>query len=95
MRNVFKTHRRLALSGLAVAIVLPLTAASCDKVNEPYRDAPRGAMNDQPADTMTFPDGFSNVASKCDGTNRIYVVFHGDAAYGAVAVVPNDARCSK
>jgi hypothetical protein len=29
------------------------------------------------------------------GANRVYVVFHGDSAYGTVAVAPNDPRCSR
>lgn len=41
-----------------------------------------------------MPDGFSNLASKCDGPNRVYVIFHNDSAYGAVAVVANDPRCT-
>jgi hypothetical protein len=82
-----------------------LTAALCggviflggcsNKAMEPYKDAPRGANNSAPADTITFPDGFSNVSSKCDGPNRVYVVFKGDNTYGSVAVAPNDPRCTR
>lgn len=72
--------------------VLALTGCGMKAV-EPFRDAPRGNNNDQPADTITFPDGFSNVASKCDGPNRVYVIFKGDLGYGSVHVVPNDPRC--
>lgn len=43
---------------------------------------------------IEMPDGFSNIASKCDGPNRVYVVFHSDSAYGSVAVVANDPRCT-
>lgn len=83
----------ILIPALAVGTILTLSASSCDKVNEPYRDAPRGASNTAPADTITFPDGFSNVASKCDGPNRVYVIFKADFTYGSVAVVPNDPRC--
>lgn len=31
--------------------------------------------------------------AKCDGPNRVYVVYHGDSKYGALAVLPNDPRC--
>lgn len=78
---------------LAAVTVLTLSAGSCDKATEPFKDAPRGASNTGAADTITFPDGFSNVASKCDGTNRVYVIFKGDETYGSLAVVPNDPRC--
>jgi len=77
-------------------VVVGLAATGCSQKNrEPFRDAGRGAVNDAPADFVTFPDGFSNVSSKCDGPNRVYVVYHGDAAYGAMAVVANDPRCTK
>lgn len=81
--------RRIPLA-LALAAVL---LAGCAKATEPFHDAPRAATNTAPADIVTMPDGFSNVAAKCDGPNRVYVVFHGDSAYGTVAVAPNDPRC--
>jgi hypothetical protein len=81
--------KRLIVGGLLV-----LSLAGCSKATEPFRDAPRGATNTTPADIITNPDGFSNVAAKCDGPNRVYVAFHGNSAYGAVAVVKDDPRCS-
>jgi hypothetical protein len=41
-----------------------------------------------------MPDGFSNVAHKCDGPDMVYVIFHNDGAYGSVAIAPNDPRCT-
>lgn len=38
-------------------------------------------------------DGFSNLGTKCDHGNRVYVVYHGDNPYGSVAVVPADPTC--
>jgi hypothetical protein len=87
---------RRILAGTLLALALALAAAllaGCAKATEPFRDAPRAATNAAPADIVTMPDGFSNVAAKCDGPNRVYVVFHGDSAYGTVAVAPNDPRC--
>lgn len=84
-------RRVLALIAICV---LPL-AACADKATEPFRDAPRSTTNDLPAEIITMPDGFSNVATKCDGSNRVYVVFHGDNTYGSVAVAPNDPRCTE
>ena len=51
-----------------------------------------------PATTIDFPDGFRNVARKCDGPNMVYSASRGigadyAAVPGAVAVVPNDPRC--
>jgi hypothetical protein len=42
-----------------------------------------------------MPDGFSNVATKCDHGNRLYVAFHGDNVYAALTVVANDPTCGK
>jgi uncharacterized lipoprotein len=78
-----------------VAAVLSIAALSaCGKITEPYKDAPRGESNTSPADTLTFPDGFSNVSAKCDGTTRVYVVFHSDSPYGSVAVSPDHPMCA-
>jgi len=82
-----------AVGVAALAVSLGALASCGQKAQEPFQDAERGATNDSPADTITFPDGFSNVASKCDGPNRVYVLFKSDAAYGSVDVVPNDPRC--
>ncbi len=81
---------------MVVGCITVTGLAGCsDKYTERYKDAPRsGQTNDQPADVITFPDGFSNVSAKCDGPNRVYVIFHEDSAYGSVAVVANDPRCT-
>jgi hypothetical protein len=79
---------------VAFLVVVALTFTGCGKMTEPFKDAERGSTNDGPADTITFPDGFSNAATKCDNGNRVYVLYHGDSAYGSIAVVPNDPTCS-
>lgn len=76
-----------------IAAAIALTACGIDKAQEPFEDAPRGQTNTDRADTLTFPDGFSNVATKCDHGNRVYVVFKGDAPYGAIDVVEQDPSC--
>lgn len=76
-----------------VVLVVILLAASCAKSTESFRDAPRGATNDSAADILNFPDGFSNVAAKCDGTARIYVAFKADANRAAITAVPNHPKC--
>ena len=86
--------RRAALASAAAAVLLATTG--CAKFTEPYKDAPRsGTTNTAPADVITMPDGFSNVASKCDGPNRVYVIFKGNKTYGSIAVVAGDARCAR
>lgn len=84
--------RRVLAAAVTGLLVLGLSGCS-GKAMEQFKDAKVGDRNTESADTMTFPDGFSNVATKCDGPNRVYVIFHGDSAYGSIAVVPNDERC--
>ena len=85
-------NRIIALA--AGALLVGGACAGLEKSTEQFKDAPRGDTNKAPADIITMPDGFSNIASKCDGPNRVYVIFKGDAAYGSINVVPNDPRCS-
>jgi len=89
------TMKRLIITLVALSTLLVGCGYSVDKATEKFKDAPRGGMNDGPADIITMPDGFSNVSSKCDGPNRVYVIFHGDSTYGSVAVAPNDPRCGE
>lgn len=87
---------RIAAAAVALAAVAGLTSACdwSDKVTEPFRDAPRsGKVNSEPADVIENLDGFSNVSTKCDHGNRLYVAYHGDALYAALTVVPNDPTC--
>ncbi len=86
-----KIHLVVAGSVAAVA----LTLAGCgDKFVEPFKDAPRSAVvNNNPAATITMPDGFSNAGTKCDNGNRLYVAYHGDSGYAALAVVPANPTC--
>lgn len=79
-----------------VAVIAVVALVGCDsKYTEPFKDAPRSGIDNQtPMDVIEMSDGFSNVGAKCDGPNRVYVVFHNDNPYGSVAVVPNDPRCT-
>lgn len=83
----------LKLAALSATVVLALTGCT-GKATEPFKDAPRGTTNSGAADTVTMPDGFSNVATKCDHGNRLYVAFHGDSPYASIVVVPNDPTCA-
>ncbi|WP_432169113.1 hypothetical protein [Streptomyces sp. 1222.5] len=90
------SRTRIAVAALAAIAVLGLTAASCDdnKVSEPFKDAPRSHVNNgAPMDVVRGADGFSNVGTKCDHGNRVYVAYHGDDKYAAIAVVPQDPTC--
>ena len=91
------TRTRITVA-TALTAVLALGATGCGqsgtKAQQPFMDAPKGAINKQPMDIVLMSDGFSNVGTKCDGPNRVYVIFHGNDKYGSVAVAPNDPRCA-
>lgn len=87
--------RRTTAALIALAAAALLLTGCSDKFNEPFKDAPRGTTNNSPADVGTMPDGFSNWAGKCDGPNRVYTAYHGDAKYAAMEVVANDPRCKQ
>ena len=90
-----RATRRRTLAA-AVAAVTLLTLAGCSaKGTEPFKDAPRSSNdNGQPADLVRMPDGFSNAATKCDHGNRLYIAYHGDSPYAALAVVADDPTCN-
>lgn len=92
-----KQQTRVAIITGAITAALTaggLTACGA-KFTEPYKDAPRsGVDNGQAVDLIRNADGFSNLSTKCDHGNRLYVVYHGDSAYGAVAVVADDPTCA-
>lgn len=80
----------------ATLVVFALALAGCGESRE---DAGINNRDVGPADIINMPDGFSNVAHKCDGPNMVYVIYHGSStegakAYGSVAVVANDPRCA-
>ena len=77
----------------AAAIALLVLTGCGNKFQQPFKDAPRtGVVNDQPAEVIFMPDGFNNLATKCDHGNRIYVSYHGDGSYGFGFAVP-DPKC--
>lgn len=82
-----------AIVALGVGGAVLVGCGATGKYTEPYNDSSRGDTNEGPADVITFPDGFNNVATKCDHGNRVYVIYHSDGAYGGVAVVPQDPTC--
>ncbi len=91
---MFKGKRELTLVGIWVATVATvglLSACSSNHGNSGTVD-----KNTAPARVVIlFPQGFRNVAAKCDGPNMVYSVSAGqsDTLPGGVAVVANDPRC--
>lgn len=85
--------RTLALVACLGAVALSSTACM-DKATQPFQDSGRtGVKNTDPADIIEMPDGFNNMATKCDHGNRVYVTYHGDSKYGSITVVPQDPSC--
>ena len=80
---------------LAVPVIAVATLAGCgNKASQPFQDAPRPQqVNSSPAEVIQMPDGFNNLATKCDHHNRIYVSFHGDGSYGFGFAVKDDPSC--
>ncbi|MFD7900538.1 hypothetical protein [Streptomyces sp. NPDC059743] len=85
--------RRTAIVTLATVAGAVILTGCGDKYQEPFKDAPRGTTNNERADLITMPDGFSNASTKCDHGNRVYTLYHGDEKYGSIAVVPQDPTC--
>lgn len=90
-----KTSSLVKVTALAILVLVTTTACDwTDKVSEPFRDAPRSATtNSDAADVIEMPNGFSNLATKCDHGNRVYVAYHGDSPYAALHVVAADPTC--
>lgn len=89
--------KKIALAIVASGLALSLSGCgSNSKTFESWKDAPVSGRNEKPASLITFPDGYGNVATKCDNGNRVYSSFVGsDGSAGrALAVVPNDPSCS-
>jgi hypothetical protein len=86
----------ITIIALLAAIATALIISACgNKFSQPFKDSPRsGVVNDQPADIIYMPDGFNNYATKCDHGFRIWVSYHQDSPYAAVAVAP-DKACGK
>ena len=95
--TIHLTRLQLTISAVVFAcIIAALALAGCgNKFTQPFQDAPRtGVVNSQPADIIDMPDGFNNVATKCDHGNRLYVSYHGDGSYGFIATVAHDPTCN-
>lgn len=76
----------------ALALILAALAACGDDDERGTGDAPARRGDDSPAEVLNFPDGFSNVAHKCDGHgHRVYVTTQN--ANGKQMAVVADPAC--
>ena len=88
-------HLWPAIAALAAVLLILAVTGCSNKYSQYGNDAKRtGVVNTEPADIITLPDGFSNLATKCDHGNRVYVLFHGDSGYGSVFAL-HDPACAQ
>lgn len=79
---------RVVLVFLGIGVSLGLLITSC---GEEQNDADKLSNDTAGAATLAFPDGFSNVAAKCFGTDMVYAAVNTNGR--AVAVSPNHPWC--
>lgn len=84
-----------AILVLAIAVLVDISARSAVPPITHEVRAPIAANNMDPADIITMPEGFSNLATKCDHGNRVYVARSvDDTGVGrAIWGVANDPTC--
>lgn len=88
--------RRITTIIAAVPAVVLLSASSCQQSNDAPVVGGNESGDQSPAEIYAMPDGFSNVATKCDHFgNRIYTMYHGSDASGSIFVVAADPTCKK
>ncbi|MFD9205953.1 hypothetical protein ACFVZM_06695 [Streptomyces sioyaensis] len=86
---------RIALAMAGTAIVA-MSATGCASLTEPWNDAPVQRKDDGPAVIYSMPDGFANVAAKCDGYgHRMFTTRGGDQGGGKSVAVIADPTCKR
>ena len=82
--------KKIKLVTILCASTLVLGACT----SKEFTDAPVGKVTPSlPADIITFPDHFGNVAFRCGTSGEmIYVTSHGNEA-SSIFVVPNSIGC--
>lgn len=90
--------RRAATLIAAVTVLLAVAfgvGACSQKQQEQFRDAPTSTRDKSAVELYDNADGFSNWSEKCDRHGfRVFVAFHQDGSYAAMAAQP-DPTCPK
>lgn len=76
---------------LVAVAVLATAMAGCSnyKTHKGIKDAPHDKGDNKIAHIVNMPDGYANIARKCDGPNGIYVT----TREAPPVVVVNDPNC--
>lgn len=89
--------RRIIVGLSAIGFIF--TVASCSAVDDYNNERGRGdagiaSRDDSPVEILNFPDGFKNVANKCDGHgHRVFVSsIKGDSVVPPVVIA--DPSCN-
>jgi len=94
--RIKRDPKALVLTAWTIGALLvgTLAVAGCGEYGQ---NADKSTRDVGPADMINFPQGFRNVAHKCDGPNMVYVTSRGTdtALPSSLTVVPNDPRCTK
>jgi hypothetical protein len=77
----------------AVAALTALVSCSPDPQGG-AGDAPIGKVETEPWVVLNNVDGFPNVATRCRGSNGIYVTRSAGDSADALVVIPNDPACT-
>lgn len=86
--------RNHIIAGIGVAGILALS--SCASATEPWNDAPVDRKVDDPAVILSMPDGYANVAQKCDDSGHLmFTTRDGKGGGKVVSVVTDPAACPK
>lgn len=80
--------RRILALAAVTAMVLLLSASSCDRKG--LGDAPVGRRDEAPRRVIIMPDKFPNLAVYCDGATAIYV---NTRSAGNMAQIANSKFC--
>jgi hypothetical protein len=78
---------------LLALLMVVLLLTSCTVQGETQKQD-GGKPDNIQADELVFIDGYSKVASKCDGPNMVYLIEDAvKEVTSAISVVANDPRC--
>lgn len=92
MINRRKTATWVAAAAIGAGVLFG-TSACNNKATEQFQDAPISVRDHSAVEVYDDADGFSNWAEKCDRHgNRVFIAFHNNNPYTAVAVV-KDPTC--